>query len=125
MRSYRFEYDDPYKILAGAVVAYSRPADVIRLLTDDLFIKNYIIKETRGQDFKGPFTDCIIEGILDDKSRMEYMKELDRLAEYYFSKLDKERFRREIKEFLSDCGIVIEECRYSSSTGGSNLSATT
>ena len=120
---YLYEYDDPYKLLASNVVAYSRPADVIRLLTDDAFILNYIIKETRGQDMKGPFTDCIIEDILENKDRMEYMNVLDQVAKYYFSKLDKDRLRNEVKSVLKDCGIVVVDDTYS--TGGNILSDVT
>lgn len=107
MADYLYEADDPYKLLAGAVISMYRPADVVRLLTDDEFILNQIIKETRGQDMCGNFTDCIIEDLLEDKKRMEYMRQLDSLAKYYFSKLDKERFRREIKTALGECGIEV------------------
>ena len=107
MADYLFNYDDPYKLLASQVVAYYRPADVIRMLTDDDYIKVQLIKETRGQDMSGAFTDCIIEDILENKDRMEYMRNLDKLAEYYYSKLDKERLRTELKRFLSECGIEV------------------
>lgn len=107
MEKYTFEYDDPYKLLAGSVIANYRPADVIRMLNDNEYVLNQIIKETRGQDMCGSFTDCIIEDILANKDRMEYMRELDRLAAYYFSKFDIERFRREITAALLECGIVV------------------
>lgn len=109
MKQYLWEYDDPYKILARAVVANSRPADVLRLLADDAFVLNHIVKEVRQQDMKGHFVDCIIEDILENKDRMEYMRELDKLAAYYYSKLDKERLRTEIRRFLSECGIEVVE----------------
>ena len=38
MNNYLFEYDDPYKVLAHAIVGFYRPADVIRMLTDNAFI---------------------------------------------------------------------------------------
>lgn len=109
MADYLFNYDDPYKLLASQVVAYYRPADVIRMLTDDEYVKVQLIKETRGQDMSGPFTDCIIEDILANKDRMEYMNALDSLASYYYDKLDKERFRAEIKTALSECGIELAD----------------
>ena len=77
------------------------------MLTDNAYIKNRIIKETRDLDLGGHYIDCIIEGILEDKDRMEYMRNLDKLAEYYYSKLDKERLRTELKRFLSECGIEV------------------
>ena len=109
VEKYTFEYDDPYKLLAFSVVSQYRPADVMRLLTDDEYVLNQIIKETRGQDMCGSFTDCIIEDILAKKDRMEYMRELDSLAKYYFSKFDIKRFRGEIKTALSECGIIVED----------------
>lgn len=104
---YFYEADDPYKILAHAIVGFYRPADVIRMLTDNEFLLNCIVKEVRGQDFAGAFLDCIIEDILEHKDRMEYMHQLDALAEYYFKKMDKDRLRAEILQALSEIGIEI------------------
>ena len=107
MENYLYDYDDPYKILASSIIAYYRPADVIRMLSDDDYVRTQIIKETRGQDMQGSFTDCIIESLLANKDRMEYMRNLDLLAEYYFSKLDMERLRSEIKTALLECGVEV------------------
>lgn len=106
-KKYLYEMDDPYKLLAHHIVGFYRPADVIRILTDSGYIKNRIIKETRDMDLGGPYVDCIIEGILEDKDRMEYMQELDKLALYYYSKLDKERLRDEILAVLNDAGVSL------------------
>lgn len=108
MPEYLYEFDDPYKILAGTLVGYHRPADIVRLLSDDSYIFTLIAKETRAQDMRGRFTDCIIEDILTSKRRMEYMQELDKLSDYYYSKLDKTRLRKEIKKILSDSGIELQ-----------------
>lgn len=107
MSGYLYEYDDPYKILAHHLVSNYRPADVIRCLTDNSYLKTLIIKEVRLQDFCGHFLDCIIENILDDKERMEYMHKLDELALYYYSKLNKGRLRDEILAILNNAGIEI------------------
>lgn len=112
MGKYRFEYDDPYKILASMIVGYDEPSDVVRIMYDDAYILNRIIKETRSQDMCGRFTDCIIESILDEKSRMEYMSRLDELSKYYFSKLDKERLRKEIEIALLEAGIDLSGLMY-------------
>lgn len=120
MNGYRYDYDDPYKILAHHVVGFYRPADVIRVLTEDPYIFTILQKEVRSLDIGGNFLDCIIEDILADKKRMEYMGHLDELSKYYFSKLDKERLRREILAVLSEMGI-----RLNYSTGGKDLSAVT
>lgn len=105
---YRFEYDDPYKILAHAIVGYYRPSDVIRLLSDNEYMLSCIIKEVRQQDFCGSFLDCIIEEILSGKKRMEMMRALDVLAKYFYDNLDKKRLRDEIVGALSETGIIIE-----------------
>lgn len=104
---YRWEYDDPYKLLAHAVVGFYRPADVIRMLTDDKYLCGCIAKEVRQQDFSGFFVDCIIEDILANKKRMELMRELDTLASFFFAQLDKGRFREELIAALSELGIEV------------------
>ena len=114
MNNYLYEYDDPYKILAHHIVGGYRPADVLRILTDNSYIKNCLIKEVRQIDLGGHFVDCIIESVLEDKSRMEYMHQLDVLSDYYYSTLDKERLREEIKRILNHAGIDFEDY----STGG-------
>lgn len=103
---YLYEYDNPYKILAHHIVGTYRPADVMRCMTDNSYLKTLIIKEVRQQDLGGHFLDCIIESVLEDKDRMEYMRKLDELANYYYSKLDKERLREEILAVLESAGLV-------------------
>lgn len=104
---YFYEMDDPYTLLAHYIVGNYRPADVLRILTDNSYIKNRILKETRDLDLGGHFIDCIIENILEEKDRMEYMHQLDNLAGYYYSKLDKERLRDEILAVLNNAGISL------------------
>lgn len=104
---YFYEIDDPYKILAHYIVGFYRPADVLRILTDNAYLKNQVLKETRDMDLGGHFIDCIIENILGGKKRMEYMHELDRLGEYYYSYLDKGRLRDEILAVLNDANISL------------------
>lgn len=122
MKKYLYDFDNPYKILAHHIVGSYRPSDVIRILTDNSYIKNCVLKETRLQDMGGRFIDCIIEDLLEQKSRMEYMHQLDSLGLYYYSKLDKNRLRSEIKNVLDDAGIELPE---DYSTGGSVSSAST
>lgn len=107
MMKHRYKYDDPYVLLAHYIVGTYRPADVLRCLTDNAYLKMLIIKETRQQDLGGPFTDCIIEHILEDKERMDWMRVLDQVALHLYSKLDKGRLRDEILTVLNDAGVVI------------------
>lgn len=107
MKDYLYEFDNPYAILAHHIVGEYRPADVLRALTDNSYLKNLIVKEVRSQDFRGHFVDCIIENILDDKDRMDYMRKLDELAQYYYTRLDKGRLRDEILAVLNNAGVEI------------------
>lgn len=109
VKHYLYDYDNPYKLLAHHIVGSYRPSDVLRVLTDNSYIKNLILKETRLQDMGGRFIDCIIEDILDGKARMEYMHQLDSLGLYYYSKLDKARLREEIRKVLEEAGIELPE----------------
>ena len=104
---YLYDFDNPYRILAQVIVGFYRPADVLRLLTDEDYLANEILKETRQADIGGWFLDCIIEDILAHKQRMEYMHKLDELSDYYYSKLDKERLRKEIRLALEEAGIEL------------------
>ena len=120
MNGYLFDYDDPYKILAHYIVGFYRPADVLRVLTENSYLFTLIQKEVRGLDIGGNFLDCIIEDILADKKRMEYMGHLDILAKYYYDKLDRNRLRNEIRSTLLEMNIDLDY-----STGGNDSSAKT
>ena len=109
MNDYLYDYDDPYKLLAHYIVGFYRASDVVRILTDNSYIKNCVLKEVRQMDLGGHFIDCIIENILEDKDRMEYMHQLDKLSEYYYSKLDKERLRKEVRSLLDAIGIELDD----------------
>ena len=104
---YRYDYDDPYSVLAHAVLSYYRPADIIRMLTDNEYLLNCIVKEVRQQDFRGLFLDCIIEDILANKKRMELMSRYDALAKYFYQNLDKKRLREQLVGALSEIGIEV------------------
>lgn len=121
MSNYMYSFDDPYKILAHHIVGFYRPADVLRVLSENAYIATLIQKEVRDLDIGGFFLDCTIEGILANKKRMEYMGRLDELSRYYFSQLDKERLRKEIRSTLSEMGVDLSGY----STGGSDSSART
>lgn len=103
---YLYDFDNPYKILAHHIVSAYRAADVLRCLTDNAYLKTLVIKEVRDQDFQGHFVDCLIESILEEKDRMEWMHKLDEVATYLYSRLDKGRLRDEILTVLNDAGIT-------------------
>lgn len=106
-KKYLYRYDDPYALLAHHIVGTYRPADVLRCLTDNSYLKALITKEVRLQDMGGHFVDCVIENILEEKDRMEYMHQLDELAGYYYSRLNKGRLRDNILAVLNEAGIEV------------------
>lgn len=101
--TYLHEYDDPYKILATSIISKCTPMEVQRVLVDDEFIMRMVMKETRQQDFKGDFLDCIVDEILRNKMRMLMMHQLDELGVFFFANLDLPRLREEILNFCEDC----------------------
>lgn len=103
------EYDDPYKLLANSLVVSHSEAEIKRLMKDDEYILKHIIKETRNIDFYGDFLDCIVDQLLRDKKRMEFMHRLDRLAEFFMDNLDLPRLRSEILRYASRYGIEVVE----------------
>lgn len=111
MNNYMYSYDDPYKILAHLIVGYYRPSDVLRIMADDDYLHTIVQKEVRVLDIGGWFLDCIIDDILSQKKRMEMVHELDKLAQFFFSQLNKERLRLEIRKALSEAGIELVDSR--------------
>lgn len=99
-------YDDPYSFLAMHIISISTRNEVIRALSEDDFLYRMLIKEVRKQDFSGPFLDAIICDILENKRRMEMCHELDKLSDYFFSKLDLPRLREKIINYADKYGII-------------------
>lgn len=106
IKEYLYEYDDPYVMLAHHLLSVLTRPEIERVLTDDSYIHNLIIKETRLQDFSGAFLDCIVQSLLDDKKRMEFMHELDKLSNYFYKNLDIPRLRGQIIRFGNLYGII-------------------
>ena len=106
-KKYFYAADDTYKLLAHHIVGFYRPADVTRVLTDNIYLRTLVIKEVRDLDIGGHFIDCIIESILEEKDRMDYMRKLDELALYYYNHLDKGRLRDEILAVLNNAGVEV------------------
>lgn len=103
---YRYVYDDPYVLMAHSVLSFYDTADIKRMLIDDDFVRRLVLKETRLQDFAGVFVDGIVQSILDDKRRMEFMHELDKLAAYFWANLDIDRLRSEIIKYGEKYKII-------------------
>lgn len=103
---YEHEYDDPYSFLACHIISKYTNNSIRRVLTEDDFIRKLVIKEIRDHDFNGPFSDVAIETILVGKRRMEYMRQLDLLAEYFYENIDKDRLRNKIIKYCHIYNIM-------------------
>lgn len=101
---YAVEGDDPYKVLAyNLIVDYDLPA-VRRMLHDNKYIKRVIIREIRGQDYKGAFVDCLFVSIMESKKRMELMHQFDALGVFFYRNLELPRLRQEIRSAFERLG---------------------
>lgn len=102
-------YDDPYVMCVCSLIANHNKAEIRRMMVDNDYVANLILKETRLTDFRGPFLDAIIESILTDKRRMEMMRELDKLSNYFYNNLDLDRLRKTIIFIVNRYGFDIFE----------------
>lgn len=105
------EYDDPYVMLAHHLLSVLMRSEIVRVLTDNKFVYKLVLKETRLQDFSGAFLDCVIQSLLDDKKRMEFMHELDSLSKYFYKNLDITRLRKEVEHYAVKYKILEEDWR--------------
>ena len=100
------DYDDPYIMLAHHIISHYSEKEILRVISDDEFVYKLIAKELRGQDFQGPFLDTVMEDILKNKQRKEMCQHLDKLALYFFDKLDIDKLREKIIEYASFYHII-------------------
>lgn len=110
------KYDDEYKILAYSIVVNYPPVTVKRLMKDTKFLRREIIREVRGQDFRGYFIDCLFVSICENKDRMKLMRQLDQLGRFFYNNLDLDRMRKEIRNAYDSLGLgdILEENKSSS-----------
>lgn len=104
----RQEYDDPYRLLAAYIMSYFSVVAINRVLTSTSFIKSIIVNEAKIIDVSGPFLDCIDQEVIaNDKIRGKNAR-LKELADFYFSILDIERLRTEIRRFADELGVKLD-----------------
>lgn len=110
MTKLRFDrpYDDPYKVLAWHLVSVLSVRSLKRVLTNNLFIKSMVLNEANQLDISGPFLDCIDEEIAHKEHLRSKNKQLKSLGEYYFSELDLERLRVEVRAYAEEMGVVLD-----------------
>lgn len=102
------EYDDPYRVLAAHIVSVFSIAGVQRVLTNSAYIKSLIIKDAKTMDINGPFLDCIDQEIVANDMIRKKNVYLKKLGEFYYSELDIERLRREVRRFADELGIKLD-----------------
>ena len=109
--THREKFDDEYKILAYSIVVNYAPETVKRLMKDTKFLRREIIREVRGQDFRGYFVDCLFVSICENKDRMKLMHQLDQLGRFFYNNLDLDRMRKEIRNAYESLGLgdILEE----------------
>lgn len=102
---YKEKFDDEYKLLAYSIIVNYPPETVKRLLKDTKFLRREIIREVRGQDFRGFFIDCLFVSICENKDRMKLMRQLDQLGRFFYNNLDLNRMREEVKKAYESLGL--------------------
>lgn len=99
------EYDDPYRVLAAHIVSVFSALAIKRVLTSSSFIKSLIVNEAKTMDVSGAFIDCVDQEVIaNDRIRGKNAR-LKELGEFYFSELDIERLRKEIRRFAEELGV--------------------
>lgn len=102
------EYDNPYRILAAYIVTTFSVIAVKRVLTSSSFIKSLIVHEAKTMDIGGAFLDCIDQEIISNDRVRGKNAHLKMLGEYYYSELDIERLRKEIRRFAEELGVCLD-----------------
>lgn len=102
------EYDDPYRVLAAHIVSVFSVPNIKRVLSNQSYIKSLITHEAKTMDVSGAFIDCIDQEIIANdmiRKKNVYMK---KLGEFYFSELDIDRLRREIRRFADELNVSLD-----------------
>ena len=104
----RQEYDDPYRVLAARIVSVFSVPNIKRILTNQAYRRSLIVHEAKTMDVAGAFIDCVDQEIIANdmvRKKNVYMK---KLGEFYFSELDIERLRSEIRRFANELGVELD-----------------
>lgn len=104
----RKEYDDPYRILAAHIVSVFSAPSVKRVLTNSAYIRSLITYEAKNMDISGAFLDCIDQELVANDMIRKKNVYLKKLGEFYYSELDIERLRREIRRFAAEMNISLD-----------------
>jgi hypothetical protein len=102
------EYDDPYRLLAAYIVSVFSAASIRRIMTNNAYVRSLIINETKTMDIAGAFLDCIDQEIVANDMVRRKNVFLKKLGEFYYSELDIERLRDNIRRFADEVGLRLD-----------------
>lgn len=102
------EYDDPYRILAAHIVSVFSVANIKRVLTNASYVKSLMVHEAKQMDIRGIFLDCVDQEIVANDMIRKKNVYLKKLGEFYYSELDINRLRREIRRFAEELGVNLD-----------------
>lgn len=102
------DYDDPYRLLAAHIVSVFSVALIKRILTNDAFVRSLIIQEAKLMDIAGAFLDCVDQEIIANDMIRKKNVYLKQLGDFYFSMLDLDRLRTEIRRFSEELGVSFD-----------------
>lgn len=100
--------DDPYKILANNLVAECSDKELKKILHDTKTIRRKITKEVNGADFYGNFIDCISVSLIKTGKYRQVYKTLGDTSNFFYSYLDVDRLRREIRNYCENYNRAVE-----------------
>lgn len=103
------EYDDPYRVLAAHIVSVFSVPYIKRVLTNASYIKSLVIHEAKNMDVSGAFLDCIDQEIIANDMIRKKNVYLKKLGEFYYSELDVERLRREVRRFAKELNVNLDD----------------
>lgn len=105
---YHNDYDDPYRLLASNIAVSYNLENVKRMLVDKSFLRQIVQAEVRDNiDIPSIFIDCITTELISEKQKILYRDALNELGFFFYSNLDIDRLRREIRDFYSGCDIEL------------------
>lgn len=102
------EYDNPYRVLATHIVSVFPVVTIKRILENSSYVKSLIVHEAKQMDIGGAFLDCIDQEIIANDMIRKKNIYLKKLGEFYFSELDLERLRKEIRRFANELGVNLD-----------------
>ena len=79
------------------------------MLNNGFFIKGLIVYEAKNMDVSGAFLDCIDQEVISNDMIRKKNIYLKKLGEFYYSELDIERLRREIRRFAKELNVNLDD----------------